>query len=141
MITMRVRVVTLVDQIVFPILAGRKASYEKTLRMPITRPKPLQRPFRQPGGPNTPPPSNDPYAAFNSDGPAEVEIGVTETLSGPQNTYSSINVSVRVSMRCDQTKEQIEAAKQLLFAEGLKALSHYIDPHYEQLLQHLQKQG
>lgn len=138
MITMRIRVVTLIDQIVFPILGGRKASYEKTLRMTYIRPRPHNT-FRQPGGPNTPPPSNDPYAAFNADGPAEVEISVTETLSGPQNTYSSVNVSVRVSMRCNQTKEQIDAAKKLLFAEGLKALNHYVDPHYEQLLQHLQK--
>lgn len=144
MIAMHVVVTTEISKVPIATLGGRAATFEEYLRMPI-RP-----PIRPPAVRSTPiTPSaraaavttSNRYKGINPDGKAEARVAVEEKLSGPRDTYSSVTVRVEVAVHCDQSEEAINTARDILFKEGLKALDHYADPLYEQLLRHLGKLG
>ena len=80
---------------------------------------------------------NSKYAVLDPEGPAEVSIGLEEKVSGPEGTYSSVTVFVRVTLRCAQTENQVRAAQNLAHSECITTLEKYIEPAQRLLISHL----
>lgn len=75
------------------------------------------------------------------DGKAQVEMGVTEKLPGPRNSYSLISVSAKVTLRCDQTTEAIRAAGDAAFNEAYRQVDQCMEVGVVLLAAHLDKHG
>lgn len=88
----------------------------------------------------TPPPmAGDKLGALNTAGPAEVRLGLEEKLSGPSGTYSSVSVRLELKVNCAQSNAEVQAATELLYAEGARLLNHYINPAMDLLVEHVKR--
>jgi hypothetical protein len=123
MIVIRVHVTTVINKYAVQMLSGIPATWEGVMRV-------SQKEL-----------SGDRFIALNPNGPARVRLGFDEKISGRSGTYSSINVSCEVEVRCDQTEAQIAAAKALLRETGLETLDQYVPPALAMLETHTSRQG
>lgn len=78
----------------------------------------------------------DELKALVGDGQARVSVSLSEKMSGPYG-YSSINVSVTVTMNCDQSVEYVRKAEEAALQECLGFLDTAVDTGYASLTSHL----
>lgn len=119
---MYVGVTTIVNDWPIDSLGGRPATWEWTQRMD---PKKIAAGKK-----------GAKFSCLQDDGAAEVRVAVEEKLSGPSGTYSSVSVRIEISARCHSDEESIDAARDLLFNESLKAVAHYMNPAINMLQDH-----
>jgi len=79
----------------------------------------------------------DRFVALLGDKRARVRVNITERLSGPNNTYSSISIGTTVEMTCNQSAAAIEEAEELVTKMCLAHQDKHIEPVYRGLLEHL----
>lgn len=124
---LQVAVRTEVNKILVHNIAGMPATWEGNYMPTLDE---LKKAAKKAKGPSL-------YDVIDPQGESEVSLGLEEKVSGPEGTYSSVTVHVRLTFRCAQNEEQVQRALSLAHRECVAALERYIEPAQQLLVSHL----
>lgn len=81
---------------------------------------------------------NDRYKRILGDANAKINVNLSESIGGPYG-YSSVKISVSVTLSCDQNTDSVQSAQKYCLDECVEFIESNISLAYQMLTDHLKR--